>query len=336
MKVLFTGMSSSHCKPGKNQSFFKTLATAYEEFAAVTWAEPKISWTKSDLEAFDQIVFGFSPPTSMGANHLYGAINVLNFMYESPKLRLVVDSPQMWQYKNSLRAFKRDPDQIFGSFYANRKYYEEAKKPKTREAAESLAYKLASVEWPTSIVPSLPWHSDEDLAKKVNFITNESIVPVNLDSLILQSSTPEIGRADQWAVDNTKSSWFLTTKNTLRFPTISVKSSTKPKDSEARERINSSMGLIVAPQDRNLGTWWSYRYIQALNTTTPIATYWQESGRLSPEWSVLGYQLEDMQPYERQHTAFQQVKTYKANILEKNDAINKLQSLVVDFQPRGI
>lgn len=336
MKVLFTGMSSSHCKPGKNQSFFKTLAAAYEEFAAVTWAEPKINWTKSDLEAFDQIVFGFSPPTSMGANHLYGAINILNLMYESPKLRLVVDSPQMWQYKNSLRAFKRDPDQIFGSFYANRKNYDEARKSKTREAAESLAYKLASEVWPTTIVPSLPWHGYEDFDKKVSFISSDSILPINLDSFLLEETTSSIGRANQWAVDNTKSSWFTTTKNTLRFPAISVKNSTKPKDSEAKERINTSMGLLVAPQDRNLGTWWSYRYIQAMNTTTPIATYWQESGRLSPEWSLLGYQLEDMKPYERQHVAFQQIKTYKENIPPKEDATTKLRALVVDFEPRGM
>lgn len=335
MKVLVTGMSSSHCKPGKNQSFFKTLVAVYEEFASVTWSEPKISWTKSDLDAFDQIIFGFSPPTSVGANHLYGAINVLNMMYESPKLKLVVDSPQMWQYKNSLRAFKRDPDQIFGSFYANRKNYSEARKTKTREAAESLAYKLSSTSWPLSFVPLLPWHEESDLASKATFITSDSILPLNIDSFLLGDNTSSIGRSDQWAVDNTKSSWFLTTKNTLRFPTISVKNSTKPKDEEARERINSSMGLIVAPQDRNIGTWWSYRYIQAMNTTTPIATYWQESGRLSDEWSLLGYQIEDMQPYERQHSAFQQVKTYKANIPPKTDVINKIQTLVVDFQPRG-
>lgn len=335
MKVLFTGMSSSHCKPGKNQSFFKTLAKAYEEFATVTWSEPKLSWTAQDLDYYDEVVFGFSPPTSMGANHLYGAIHALNLLYNSPKLKLVVDSPQVWQYKNSLRAFKRDPDQIFGSFYSTRKNYLEAKKSTLREAAEVLAYKLINSEWPTTYVPSLPWHSTAEIAEKVPFITSEKIVPINLDSLLLEKRTPEIGRAEQWAVDNTKSSWFSTTKNTLRFPTLSVKNSTKPKDSEAWERINASMGLIVAPQDRNVGTWWSYRYVQALNSTTPVATYWQESGKLSAEWGLLAYQLEDMQPYERQHMAFQQAKQYEQEIPDKNSAIQTIQKMVVDLQARG-
>lgn len=335
MKVLFTGMSSSHCKPGKNQSFFRTLALAHEEFSSVTWSEPKLSWTKSDLESFDQIIFGFSPPTSMGANHLYGAINVLNMMYDSPKLRVVVDSPQMWQYKNSLRAFKRDPDQIFGSFYSSRKNYSEAKKAKPREDAEALAYKLSNAPWPITYVPYLPWQDSSSIAEKIPFITEDSVTPLNLDAFLLTKETPHIGRMDQWAVDNTKSSWFLTTKNTLRFPTMSMKSSTKPKDIEAYERINSCMGALIAPQDRNLGTWWSYRYIQALNTTTPVVTYWQDSGKISQEWSLLGYQLEDMQPYERQHVAFQQIKQYEALIPDKDSAITNLRSLVVDFQARG-
>lgn len=328
-------MSSSHCKPGKNESFFRTLAKAYEEFSSVTWSEPKLSWKKSDLDAFDEIIFGFSPPTSMGANHLYGAINALNILYESPKLRLVVDSPQIWQYKNSLKAFKRDPDQIFGSFYANRKNYLEANKPKTREDAELLSHKLANIPWPITYVPRLPWSSNEELISKVPFITAESLTPLNLDSFLIEKRTPEIGRASQWAVDNTKSSWFTTTKNTLRFPTMSVKNSNKPKDAEAFSRINSCMGLIVTPQDRNTGTWWSYRYIQGLNTTTPIATYWQESGKISPEWGLLAYQLEDMQPYERQHVAFQQIKQYENLIPDKDSTISKLRSMVVDFQTRG-
>lgn len=336
MKVLFTGMSSSHCKPSKNQSFFKTLAEAYEEFASVTWSEPKLNWKKSDLESFDEIIVGFSPPTSMGANHIYGAINLLNLMYESPKLRLVVDSPQVWQYKNSLNAFKRDPDQIFGSFYVNRKNYAAALDSKHQESASSLAYKFTTLPWPKTYVPTLPWHTREDISNKISFMPVESIVSINLDSFLIEKRTPEIGRAQQWAVDNVKSSWYLTTKELLRFPSVSIKNSTKPKDTEALARINASMGLIVAPQDRKTGTWWSYRYIQGLNTTTPIATYWQESRKISPEWGLLAYEIEDMQPYERQHIAFQQLKQYESLIPSKELAIDKLKTVVIDSRPRGL
>jgi len=335
MKVLFTGMSSSHCSDGKNRSFFRTLASAYSEFSDVVWSEPKLNWSRSDLEVFDEIIFGFAPPTSMTANHLYGAINVLDLMYESPKLKLVIDSPQVWQYKNSINAFKRDPDQIFGSFYVNRKNYTQARNGKSRSQAESLSNKFSTVKWPVTLIPSLPWSDIAALKKKVGFVTEDSVVSLNLDALLLTKEIPSIGRKDQWAVDNIKSNWAKTTAATLRFPTVPVKANNKPKDSEVEERIKSSMGALISPQDRNVGTWWSYRYIQALNTVTPIATYWQDSRPLSEDWGLLAYQIEDMQPYERQHVAFQQLKSYQANVPDKGSALRALQNLVIEFQPRG-
>lgn len=336
MKVLFTGMSSSHCKPGKNETFFKTLARAYGEFSEVVWSEPKLSWTRSDLETFDEVVFGFSPPTSIGANYLYGAINVLNLLYESPKLKLVVDSQQIWQYKNSINSYKRDPDQIFGSFYAGRKNYNEARSGKIRNSAEALAEKLASIAWPKTLTPALPWSSSDDITRKLSFISSDSVVPVNLDALLLTRETPQIGRTNQWAADNVISKWVTSLEKTLRFPVISVKDGPKPRDVEAEQRINLSMGLIIAPQDRNTGTWWSYRLIQGLNTTTPIVTQWQESSAIGAEWSLLGYQIEDMQPYERQHVAFQQRRLYESSVPDRISTISKLKNLMIDFQPRGI
>jgi hypothetical protein len=117
MKILFTGMGSSHCKKTDNASFFSSLADGYSELAEVVWSAPKITWSRADLESFDLVFLGFMPITSKSANHLYGALHVLNLLYESPKLRLVVDNPQIWQYKNSISSFRRAPEQIFTDFY---------------------------------------------------------------------------------------------------------------------------------------------------------------------------------------------------------------------------
>lgn len=335
MKILFTGMSSSHVKESKNQSFFKTLSKVYGELGEVTWAKPSLSWSRSDLEAFDQIVFGFSPPTSLGANYLYGALHVLNLMYESPKLRIVVDSPQMWQYKNSVKAFKRDPDQIFGSFYERRQNFKEAKDGKIRSEVEQLAQKMGTVDWPITYTPLLPWSDQKSVAAKIPFINEDSVVSLNLDSFLLEDQTPEIGRKEQWGVDNVKSPWWKVVSQTTSVPSVSIKNSKKPKDSEVEERIKMSMGLAVSPQDRKLGTWWSYRYIQGMNTTTPIATYWQDTFGFSDNWSYLAYQIEDMQPYERQHIAFQQKREYKEAIPNKTSATLKVKNLMLDLQTRG-
>lgn len=336
MKILFTGMTSAHCKDGNNVSFFRTLAKAYSEIGDVVWSTPKISWSRGDLEKFDLIVLGMAPPTSLASNYIYGSLHVLNLMYESPKLRLVVDSPQMWQYKNSIRAFKRDPEQIFGSFYNNRIDYEEAKTGRVRASAESVAEKFHTVKWPTTIVPSLPWLSSREIAKKVSFISEESIFPVNLDSFLVEETSPHIGRTNVWAVENTSSVWWKTLEKTLQNSGDSIRYSKKPKDGEVFERIKSSLGLIVPPQDRKVGTWWSYRYLQAINSATPIVTYWNDIGDFDSSWKYLGYQIEDMDPYDRQHVAYQQRNSYILEIPSKKDSLKTLSKLVLDFQKESV
>lgn len=336
MKILFTGMTSAHCKDGQNVSFFRTLAKAYSEIAEVVWSTPKLSWSRADLEKFDLVVLGMAPPTSLASNYIYGSLHVLNLLYESPKLRIAVDSPQMWQYKNSLRAFKRDPEQIFGSFYQNRVNYEEAKNGKVRSSVESVAEKLQSVKWPTTIVPKLPWLSDDEIKRKVSFISEDSVICINLDSFLIEETSPQIGRSNTWAVENTSSVWWKTLENTLTNPGVSIRYSKKPKDEEVFQRIKSSFGLIVPPQDRKVGTWWSYRHIQAINSATPVITYWNDIGSFDESWRYLGYQLEDMDPYDRQHVAYQQRKSYISSTPDKDSSLKTLNKLVLDFQKESV
>lgn len=336
MKILFTGMSSSHCKETKNISFFNTLALAYAEIGTVTWSEPKIFWTRSNLEEFDLVVFGFSPLTSPAANKLYGALHVLNLMYESPKLRLVVDSPQIWQYKNSIRSFKRDPDQIFSSFFANRIDYLTARTGPVRSAIESVADKMATLEWPKTLVPSVPWLSSSAVASRVSFIDSSSVVPVSVDSLLLTDPSKTIIRDNAWAVENISSSWWKTAAATTRYPGLSTKPGTRASDAQALEIIKTSLGLIVPPQDRKTGTWWSYRYIQALNTGTPVVTYWQDTIGFHPSWGSLAYQMEDVDQFERQQLAAAQVKSYRDGTPSRDEVLNKLQSIVLDLSKERI
>jgi hypothetical protein len=336
MKILFTGMSSSHCKEPNNVSFFSTLASAYSELGTVTWSEPKIFWTRSNLEEFDLVIFGFSPLTSPAANKLYGALHVLNLMYESPKLRLVVDSPQIWQYKNSTRSFKRDPDQIFSSFFANRVDYLTAKTGPVRSAIESVADKMATLEWPKTLVPSVPWLSSSAIADKISFIDSGSVVPVSVDSLLLTTPVKTIIRTETWAVENMSSSWWKTVAATARYPGLATKPGTKATDTRALEVIKTSLGLIMPPQDRKIGTWWSYRHIQALNTETPVVTYWQDTVGFDQSWGLLAYQVEDSDTFARQQIASEQLISYRNNIPGRDEVLNKLESIVLDLSKERI
>tara|TARA_B110000503_G_scaffold99511_2_gene148874 strand:- start:9571 stop:10503 length:933 start_codon:yes stop_codon:yes gene_type:complete len=310
------------------------LADVISEFAEVAWMSPSISWKKDDLEQYDLIIFGFVPPTSLSANKLYGALNVLGLMFDSPKLKLVVDSAQIWQYKNSIAAAAKDPSILYGSFYARREGYEAAKR-NTSIVERATAHMLVS-QWPTILYPSLPWNSTEKVASLLGFAQADNLIGVNLDSTLLDPEPPRIGRRDYWAVENPKSSWVDSLDKVTVFPKEPTKVGRKTDDAYALDVVKDSVGLILPPQDRNSTTWWNYRMVQALNTSTPIATYWPDTSGFSSEWSVLPYQIEDMSPARRQVLAITQRNQYIDTLIPASEVKTELMGVLVDSMSERI
>jgi hypothetical protein len=329
MKILMTGMASSHCQIKGNTTFFSTLYTALSEVAEVTISEPKLSWGRADLQKFDAVIVGLTPPTSLSANKIYAALHVLDLMYESPKLRLVIDDRQVWQYKNSLKSFTRNPMQILSIAFCNRKDYKLALDEHSI-SIKSVADKMATLQWPKSYVPLLPWGSVKTAAKSLEFIPEDRLVGLKIDALLLDKQPAQIGRHEQWAVEDINSSWWAKVSQTLRFGGVSTALNKRSNDEHADKTMRDSIGLIAPPQGRKAGTWWSYRYVQALNTSTPIVTDWRDSRSLSGVWAMLAYQVEDMEPYERQYLADLQYKSYVNSIPTKEELLNTLATDLID------
>ena len=327
MKILFTGMGSHHCKKPTNTSFFTVLDSVLSEHAEITWASPELSWKVEDLEKYDLIIFGLLPPTSLSANKLYGALNVLGLMFDSPKLKLVVDSPQVWQYKNSIAASIKNPSILFGNFYAKREGYQKAlKNPSIVEKA--IAHMMVT-EWPTIIYPSLPWNTDEKVASLLGFGDEKKVLGVNFDSLFINPETPRIGRKDYWSVENIKNSWLEYVNKSTVFPKEPTKLGRKTDDDYALEVIRSGVGLIIPPQERTLLTWWNYRIIQALNTSTPLVTYWPDTLGFSSSWSMLAYQVEDMSPAQRQQLASTQRGVYLEALPSTSELSAEVEKILI-------
>jgi hypothetical protein len=326
MKVLFTGMASSHCSPSKNISFFNALAMAMPSDVEVVWLSPKLTWTSSDLEEYDAIFFGFIPPTAISANKIYAAMHVLDLAYDSPKLNLVVDGTQIWQYKNSIQSVKRDVSSLFSAFYSKRADYSKALKPQNYESIKSAAAKMESLPFPRVIFPVLPWSTAEESFAKLGFGLGDNYLGLNLDSILI-SNTPNYSAAeDRWAVDNLNSAWYKSLSETVTLPGASLKIGKTLNDYDADSVIRSSIGLIVTPQDRSVGSWWSYRYIQALNAGVPVVTYWQDASKFDSSWSVLGYQVEDMTSEQRKELARQQYESYITAIPTEKQVVDYIQT----------
>jgi hypothetical protein len=334
MKVLITGMASSHCKRPSNTSFFTLLADAVSGIADVTWASPELSWTKKDLDAYDAILFGFIPPTSLSANKVFGAMHLLSLMFDSPKLSIVVDSAQMWQYKNSIQAVKRDPDILFGSFYSKREGYLAAKDHK--ESVYRTVEFFSQDRWPTTIYPWMPWITDEKVESILGFLPEGQLTGLNLDSLLIKPEPARIGRSDTWAVENPKNTWVDSIAKTLSFPLIHTKMGRKTDDAYALSIVRNSVGLLIPPQERKVGSWWNYRVVQASSTSTPISTHWQDTYKFNNSWAVLPYQVEDMSPAERQHLAKTQRDAYLNAIPKPKNAVDRLISSLLDSEKERI
>jgi|AntAceMinimDraft_5_1070358.scaffolds.fasta_scaffold06354_1 hypothetical protein len=330
MKVLFTGMATSHCIRPENSTFFTLLADAVAEFADVTWAVPKLDWTKKDLDKFDVVIFGFIPPTSLSANKIYGAMHALGIMFESPKLKLVMDSAQMWQYKNSVGAVKRDASMLFGNFYSKRVDYSIAKD--SRKYIDKAVEHMTNSVWPKTLYPSLPWLDKAKVATILGFIPEDKLVGISLDAMLIDPEPARIGRSDAWAVESLKSTWLQPLGRLLTYPQNSTKSGRKTNDEYAMTIVRNSIGLIIPPQERKMGTWWNYRMFQAMNTSTPVSTYWQDTYKFHSSWAVLAYQIEDMTSAERQALAKEQRDSYIRATPLKSVAIKHLKETLLDSE----
>lgn len=330
MKVLVTGMASSHTRPSTTPSFFGTLVSVVEKFATVEWATPSVTWTKDFLNQYDCIIVGVVPPTNLGANKIYGAMHVINIMYSSPKLRLVVDEAQLWQFKSSLASVDRNVDTLFSPFYSKRREFELAMSEGNKQSVKSAATKLLNSPWPKTIYPDMPWKTVGSVTQFVSKQSPFRLYGINLDAHLITEPKPSAYCSNIWVADLPNAPWTKKLEKLLSLPIAPLKRNPREDEGLVSGRLESSFGLLVAPKDRGVGTWWSYRYIQAMNSLVPIVSDWRETGQLSNSWYILGATIEDATPEQRLEIAASQRRDYLNAIPTKEESIELLKSLLVN------
>jgi hypothetical protein len=329
MKILFTGMASSHSKPSSNVTFFSNLAERVSGLADVEWHSPSVTWTKDYLEQYDAIFVGVLPLTSPSANKVYGAMNVINLMFDSPKLTLVLDHPQIWQYKHGFNSVDRDVNNIFTNFYSKRPEFALARDVYTETIVEANR-QLLTKPWPKTIYPALPWGELKNVDKFLALYAEESLIGINLDAWLLEDSISDAPRRNHWVVDYPNTGWSKGLEKLLEMPVTPLKEKARVLDSEVLKTIQQSSGLMLSPQERDCGTWWSYRLIQALNSRTPVLSAWLETRSLGPEWSLLGSEWESLSMSDKLDVSNAQIESYRNAIPSKKDAEASLASILKD------
>jgi hypothetical protein len=333
MRILLTGMASGHTSEKVHQSnegFFGRLKSALSSLGhEVVWTSASVSWTKQDLEAFDKIFVGVVPPTALSANKAYGALSVIELMFDSPKLRLVVDQPQHWLLEASLNSVLKAPKSLVKPFYFRRSEYLLASKPETLTRLVRACGLLKGELWPITIYPGLPWKSDESVSNHLPKGAEGSLIGMNFDKTQNQTNVTDIFKPEQcWTTNDAYTRWSSNIGQQLEHDIINAKDSKKDDDAAIFERISESRGFVLTPPERHGGTWWSPMIMMALNSQTPIVTEWRETLEFSKNWAQLAPNIEHMQSDERYVVAKLQKQDYLDAIPTREEALETLANLI--------
>lgn len=313
----------------KNFSFAGVLESVLTQNGhAVTWEDPKLDISETFFDNYDAVLVGMGPITSLSANRMYGALNIIDILWGSSKLALFIDAPGTHQIAASLKSIDSNPTSLLKDFYSYRKGYKEVV---SNLALSSRIYNaihnLNSQKWPITIYPSLPWKSDQEVGKRLSEYAAASLVGINLDSYFIQDSPLLQEKTEKWAVDSFNLKETQKLVKTLRYPSSLMKWNKGVTDQQVQDQIARSIGVIIAP-NKGDGSWWTYRYIQALNSLTPIYTSWLETSKIGPSWQFLAQSVEDLSAEQRLKLSITQRLEYLSCIPNKQDAIKSLETIL--------
>jgi hypothetical protein len=326
-KILLTGMSAAQASRKANArtlSFAgvleKSLTNAGHE---VLWEVPSIGWTKEFLSQFDSVVVGISPLTSLSANYCYGGLHVITELLDDKRLTLLVDSPQPGQITASLKSITANPQAFTKDFYTSRQGFQQASQDAVRTRLLATIERLLTATWPTTIYPSLPWQDALIVSKQFAESASQKLVGINLDAELLVPANYQVDRRLKWSADSSNSPWTQKVSTGLVYPVSLMKWNKGWADDLVEEQIARSTGVLITPHKKD-GTWWTYRYIQAMNTTTPIASLWTETVKIGESWGNLAANIEALSQDERNTIATKQREEYLSAIPSLDDAHKNL------------
>jgi len=328
-KIYLTGMTASQASPSAN---IRSLAFAGVMNKVLThgghevvWGDPDLDVTKDFFDQYDLVLVGVGPVTSLSANRVYGALNTIDILWQSPKLRLFLDAPGTSQIGASLRAIDSNPTNLLKEFYSYRKGYKEVvSNVALSSRISNAAHNLAVNQWPTTLYPSLPWKSHSDATKKLPENIANSMVGINLDAHLIEENPLPIEKSHKWAVDSLALKDTQKLANTLGFPVFPMKWNKGVSDIQVEDQISRSAGAIIS-LNKGDGSWWTYRYIQALNTCTPIYTSWVDTGALGSSWSLLAHAIEDLTDEQRLQLSIDQRLEYLNKVPKKEESTKSIE-----------
>jgi hypothetical protein len=330
MKFLLTGMTAqqanpeSHLRAANYAGYLrKVLETGGHE---VDWTDPEID---ADLGDYDYVIVGVAPITSLGANRAYGALSIIERLWDSKKLTILVDAPEPGKIDNSLQAIVDKPSNLTKEFFSYRKGFTEANDPVTRERLLKVVSWLHEKGWPRTLVPALPWHTAESMITQIPRGARQYSNGGDLESFVIADWLSEPVALDQerWSYQASSDKKWLARQGTT-WDTIAVPwSSRAPIDSQAASTMCSTAGTLIAPE--RTGTWWNTRYAMSVALGVPVFTEWRESSTIGTAWATLPMVYESIDPEMRRYVARMQLEEYQNAIDDQSVVVKEFDRILM-------
>lgn len=331
-KILITGMSASQASLNANRRSLSFAGVIHDVLTdsghEAVMCDPRVDWSLQDVEEYSAVIVGVSPITSLSANKAYGALNIIDLLWEDPRLRLLVDAPHPAQISASLRSVTSNPSNLIKPFYTYRQGYQLASTESVSKRLLGAVERLLNDTWPETFYPSLPWRDSFLVSDELPAGARSGLSGINLDSFLVAESAPkgDVEKIAKWAADNKTSAWTKKVEKTLAFPVSPMRHTKGEDDRQVDSQITRSVGSLISPHRD--GTWWTYRYIQSLNAGVPVATDWKESQHIGNSWSVLAATIEHLSDGARRDLAWDQLQDYMSAIPRRENVRKTLEDLL--------
>jgi len=330
MKILLTGCTAPQSSKKTNErfpSFVSLFKNSLEQLGHEVHLErPNFYYSTQDLDMYDLIYVGLVSPSSFQANYVYGAFSVANKAKDLGKLRFILDNPDIQKLRSTVGNFYNNTDDFFKPLYERRPWYVEAMSQTNKEEIINFCGYLYDEQWPTTVVPSMPWFSKETISSVIPNLSEDSIIPICYDSFILDSSLDSVDpvAGEYWVADSYKSAWTRKILHNLTIAAVPVRQGNYEDLATVMSRMRNSVGTLVSTHKNNQ-PWWSISISQSLSLGVPVVTDWRYTSNLGAEWAYLPSTIEEMSPIERLETAQAQKDFYRESIPTQVEALEKTE-----------
>ena len=164
MKILLTGSTSQQANPKAHRRSANFMGLIWEELrrdgsrVEVEWADPSVHWPGDGLlRKYDHVFVGLAPPMAMGANRIYGALSVLEQLAGSPRVTIVLDSPDPDLLGRGFKSILANWPTFTKPFFSYRQEFDLARETRTNTRLRMHVMRMLTNRWPNIIAPGLPW-----------------------------------------------------------------------------------------------------------------------------------------------------------------------------------